>query len=510
MPGILRCVSKAAETASSIPLEFRSVSAFIGRTERGPINEAVRIRSFEQYKLHFGGEVSFSCVPQAVQQYFQQGGQEAVVVRVANRATRAGFAIPAGDEFLYLQARQPGRSEFIRVSVDLIPDTENLARFSLVVQRMAGAASSRIVDQELHTSLSMNPADQDFIAERLRRSQLVRLNVPLPASPPDATVASRVGAPIPYIAARTPGSDGEALSDYDLIGSNVERTGLFALDRIDRVDFVCLPPSPGTEHGVTTFLAAERYCEQRRALLIWDPPRSWVSPQAAVQSARDSSLISRNAVTYYPRPGSRAPGDACGDGLPACGAIAGAMAARAARGVWNDSDYEGIKGSLASADALDDAESAALKRCGVNILRGSDGSHYDFRGGLTLAGDPSDVWRNLNRRRLMFFILDSMERATRWVPLSLFESTTERELDRSVRQFLMGLHEQGALAGHTPAQAFHLGVDRPGPDLPATIRLRLGIALRRPGEFLRYEFIYEPDRQTVRRAPAQEAEQLAV
>ena len=60
-----------------IPLVAATVVAFIGRTERGPLNEPVAIRSFEDYRRIFGGHAGFSFVSFAVQHF----GSQWVVVR---------------------------------------------------------------------------------------------------------------------------------------------------------------------------------------------------------------------------------------------------------------------------------------------------------------------------------------------------------------------------------------------------------------------------------------------
>ena len=120
----------------------------------------------------------------------------------------------------------------------------------------------------------MDPTDERFIVDALQDSELVRLVGPLPSYRPAPTRARSPGQPIPYISVKQAGSDGEELTDYDIIGSNSEGTGLFALDRCERVDLVCVPPPPGRDLGSTSFVAATRYCERRRALLVWDPPWS--------------------------------------------------------------------------------------------------------------------------------------------------------------------------------------------------------------------------------------------
>ena len=96
------------EGERGIPVTAPTTAAFIGRTERGPVDEPVKIASFDDFRRAFGGHCPFSFLSFAVQHFFAQGGQAAVVVRVANRATRARLALPAGDGLLRLQARVPG------------------------------------------------------------------------------------------------------------------------------------------------------------------------------------------------------------------------------------------------------------------------------------------------------------------------------------------------------------------------------------------------------------------
>ena len=130
-------------------------------------------------------------------------------------------------------------------------------------------------DQELFHSLSLVEGGKRFIADILENSALIRLARPLPCQRPDATHAPHPGQPIPYVEINSNGSDGGELTDYDIIGSNEEGTGLFAIDAAERVNLICVPPAPsGRDLSITTFLAAERYCEKRKAMLIWDAPSS--------------------------------------------------------------------------------------------------------------------------------------------------------------------------------------------------------------------------------------------
>ena len=241
----------------------------------------------------------------------------AVVVRVANRATRAMLEIPAGREMLRLQARQPGSREHLRVSVDYDRVERSAGQIQSRDPRVSRAGSQLVDDQEVFDGLSMDPTDERFIVDALQDSELVRLVGPLPSYRPSATTTATPGRPIPYITVKQPGSDGEELTDYDVIGSNAEGTGLFALDRCERIDLVCVPSPPGRDLGSTSFLAATRYCERRRALLVWDPPWSWTSADTAVLGLRTSApreppradvlsrVCGRAAISAVTRPACR-------------------------------------------------------------------------------------------------------------------------------------------------------------------------------------------------------------
>ena len=95
-----------------------SITAFIGRALRGPVNESVRIQSFAEFQRIFGGLWVESMMAYAVQQYFQNGGSDAIVVRVvhtgdatpANNAAKATLVL-AGGTNLSLEAASEGKWE---------------------------------------------------------------------------------------------------------------------------------------------------------------------------------------------------------------------------------------------------------------------------------------------------------------------------------------------------------------------------------------------------------------
>src|SRR5688572_31952684 len=71
-----------------------SVTAFLGRSLRGPSNVATRCFSFDDFARKFGGLWADSPMTYAVYHYFQNGGSEAVIVRLAPGAGSATVNLP--------------------------------------------------------------------------------------------------------------------------------------------------------------------------------------------------------------------------------------------------------------------------------------------------------------------------------------------------------------------------------------------------------------------------------
>jgi phage tail sheath protein FI len=506
-------VPEADDGAELIPIVSSTVVAFIGRTERGPLNEPVVVKSFEEFTRAFGGHVPFSFVSLAVQHFFWHGGEIAVVVRVANRATRATIELAAGREVLRLQARQPGSREHLRVSVDYdrverLPD-----KFNLVIQRVARPGSQLVEDQEVFEALSMDPTDERFIVDALQDSELVRLVGPLPSYRPAATVPVRPGEPIPYITPKLAGTDGDELTDYDIIGSSAEGTGLFALDRVERVDLVCIPPPPNRDLGSTTFLAATRYSERRRAMLVWDPPWAWTSADAAVLGLRTSGQASRHALTYFPRVRPRGDLGRYAAGMPACGVVAGMLARADQSGVWHRMPAVDatLKAGLAPLFDLTERQAASLQRMGVNTFLRLQPGVSVLQGNVSFAGSAAldSLWQSLSASRLAAFVVRSVEAATRWVFVAERPDEVAADLERQVWIFLSRLKQRGALAGATPDQAFFVRTSaspETGRDGRETIVLRIGFAPRAPNEFVTYDFRFDASTLTTEVRPVRDAE----
>src|ERR1019366_2204506 len=75
-------------------------TAFVGRTLRGPVNRPIFIKNFTEFQHVFGGLWQPSPLGYAVEQFFDNGGREALVVRVVNGARSATLTLSAGSSAL--------------------------------------------------------------------------------------------------------------------------------------------------------------------------------------------------------------------------------------------------------------------------------------------------------------------------------------------------------------------------------------------------------------------------
>jgi hypothetical protein len=426
-----------------------AVTAFVGRALRGPVNQPVTLRAFADYQRVFGGLWQPSTLSYAVEQFFDSGGATAVVVRVANDARPCTLDLPAGRHRLRLQALQPGTREFLRAAVDYdgIGDNET-DRFNLVIQRVRAPGSEHIEDQEIYRRLSVDAASSRNAAAALAASQLVRVAGPLPPVRPDVVTAPGRAGLAGYVLSNPDGDDGGPLSDYDIIGSAAEGTGLFALAGAESFNFLCIPPlARDVDLGPSALLVAHRYCRDRHALLVVDPPAAWQSAQDALAAMRDWPLASDSAFMYFPRLLAYDKLRGRFESFAPCGAVAG-MLARAAehQPVWSPAaDETALRPGLRPLCVVSGVERARLAAAGVNVLQTLRPQGSATPPASTLAGAGAlQEQRLLGSRRLLLMILDSVERGTRWV---LFEPNGPALWRRAFAQlaaFFASLDEEGA------------------------------------------------------------------
>jgi uncharacterized protein len=470
------------------------ITAFIGRTLKGPVHRAVPIASFAEFEQQFGGLWQPSTLSYAVEQYFDNGGRRALIVRVVNGARPPTLTLPANGAQLRLIGVNPGSREYLRAAIDYdgIGASES-DRFNLVVQRVRIPGSELVEDQEILRRLSAEPGSARYLQDALRASRLVRALEALPVCRPDRTPAPLGGALVGYVQSNPDGDDGATLSDYDVIGSPVTRTGLFALQPEDRFDLLCIPPlGRDQDVGLSALLVAERFCRERHAMLVVDPPSSWSSCQAALAGLRDWPFRSENAVMFFPRVFGfdrlRNREETFGSSAAGAGLIA-RMDENCP--IWAASESEDLilRPGLRPIASLGDAERARLRQLGINGLQSVRAGLRTRTSPCTLAAGSSGAsdWKYLSARRLALFIVACIERGTAWLADAANGPDTWEQAQSAVEGFLDALDREGAFAGSEPRDSYFVicdeRVNRPNTIAEGRISVLFGFATTRPAEF---------------------------
>ena len=442
-------------------------TAFVGRTLRGPVNRPVFIKSFAEFQYVFGGLWQPSLLGYAIEQFFDNGGREALIVRVVNGARSATLTLKAGSEALRLHALRPGTREFLRASVDYDNIAiDEIGLFNLTVQRVRAQGTGQVEDQEIFQRLSMSPADERYLPRAIAQSALIRLKGDMPAQRPDRTLDPASGLATAYINLNSDGDDGAPLTDYDLIGSSQDHTGVFALDHAAYFNLLCIPPlSRDQDVGPSALLVAARYCKERRALLIVDPPSSWQTADDALAGLRDWNFPNENALMYFPRVLAHDKLRGHFESFAPCGAVAGMLArCDETSPVWLQTEREDpiLRPGFRPACLVGEDRRMRLASLGVNTVQAIRSTgRMSVRGRTLAAGNTANAdWRYLPARRLALFILNSIECGTRWIAAGRSPADVAETLISQVRAFLEGLCEAGAFGSRRADDAFFVICDQ--------------------------------------------------
>ena len=485
-----------------------SITAFIGFAQRGPVNEPTRVQSFAEFARIFGGLSDLSTMSYAVQHYFLNGGRDAVIVRAArltgdsaNRAKKSTLTVGAGANELKLEAANEGTwGDKLRVRVD--HDTRDPADATLYNLSVRDANTGEI---EVFRNLSATPANPRFVTRVLEQtSKLVR--VPSPGTTGNARPPANAAVPAggdPFAdATSTPfatnGADGEA-AVTDLVPASPNKTGVYALDKVDLFNLLCIPPvKRAGDMTTTTLSAASAYCADRRALLIVDPHSSWDEPSDIISGPNGLSTYSglkrKNSAIYFPRIKVADPVlDGALDSFPPCGAVAGIMARTdAERGVWKApaGQEAALTGAQGLSVTLTDGENGQLNPLGVNCLRTFPVIGNVVWGARTLDGADAlaSEWKYVPVRRLALFLEESLYRGTQWVVFEPNDEPLWAQIRLNVGAFMQNLFRQGAFQGTTPREAYFVKCDKETTTQNdvnlGIVNILVGFAPLKPAEFV--------------------------
>ena len=495
-PGVyVEEISSGVRTIIGVPT---SITAFIGRALRGPVDEPVTINGHADFERIFGGLWIGSHLGFAVQDYFLNGGGQAIIVRVTGTGSSAAVLEDA-EHGLFLEASSEGAwADQIRarVDTDVLPASadslgvELSDLFNLTVRD--GATG------EIETFPNVTFVDSPRRLDRIlaTNSRLVRATGLGSAVLPHNTATDAVwtsdtqSSPV-----STNGSDDTGLVQADVLGSANDKTGLFALEKAEIFNLLVIPPyTVAGDVDPALWPQAAAYCEQRRALLLIDPPSDWTTKDQAKSGIASFGITSKNAALYFPRILRPNPfHDNRLEPFAPSGAVAGVCSRTdAARGVWKaPAGLEAtLNGVVDLSVPLTDPENGELNPLGINCLRIRPAAGPTVWGARTRQGDDrlASEWKYVPVRRLALYLEESLYRGLQWVVFEPNDEPLWAQIRLNVGGFLQNLFRQGAFQGSTPQQAYFVKCDRETTtqnDIDrGIVNIVVGFAPLRPAEFV--------------------------
>jgi phage tail sheath protein FI len=519
-PGVyIQEIPSGVRTISSVST---SITAFLGRTARGPVNEPITINSYADFERTFGGLWPQSSLGQVVRDFYLNGGSQAVIVRLFNDGSQPSTSstssssksskdsppppkinAPLMVNTLPLEARDPGSwGNYLRARIDSVPSgiaqNYNLADGDLFTLTLY---DKRTGAMEVFRNVSVKPSTQQVDKILAVQSLLARVpaNTNLPAATPpahgnpakgktiwDDDTASTGVNPTDFV------TDGGSLTSNDFIGDGLQanKQGLYALERIALFNLLCIPPySVSGDIDADLIAEAAAYCEKRRAMFLIDPPSSWLSKESAKSGIASLGTNSKNAILYFPR--FKRP-NSLDDSVPS-GAVAGIIARTdAQRGVWKSP--AGIDATLVGVSQfsvpLTDDEIGELNPLGINCLRTLPAAGPVVWGARTLQGNDSlaSEWKYISVRRLTLFIEESLYQGTKWVVFEPNDEPLWAQIRLNIGSFMHDLFRQGAFQGTAPKDAYLVKCDSETTTQSdinnGIVNILVGFAPLKPAEFV--------------------------
>lgn len=158
-PGVyIQEVSSGVKTITGVAT---SITAFFGRANKGPLNRAIRCLSYADFVRNFGGSPAESELGLSVKQFYDNGGSDCYIVRLAKDAKKAAVQINnyAGTAVLIASAKAEGLwGNGLRVEVDYDTVTPGETFNLNVYQEEAG----KILASESFTNLTMDYTSARF------------------------------------------------------------------------------------------------------------------------------------------------------------------------------------------------------------------------------------------------------------------------------------------------------------------------------------------------------------
>lgn len=472
-----------------------SVAAFIGFTEKGPLNEPTLVTSWPRFEDIFGGFLPGAFLPYSVFGFFDNGGEICYVLRLPTTKDGQMAEFPPGRAAIELPARQPGVGPSLLVVAKQKGDAG--AAISVEIRGGKGDTFTLIArseaKEEVFSGVTLGRRGKTTLATLNETSELVQVQV-LESS---ARLKDRFPVVGTYGLAMpgTTALEKVEVNAETFKGDVLARRGIGGLEVIEEVTLVCAPDLMRVyESGVldddglkSAQLAMIAHCENMgdRMAILDAPPG--LNPQQVAKWRRDEAgYNSKYAALYYPWI-EIVDVDGKPLMLPPCGHVAGIYArVDSEQGIHKAPANEVLHGALGVAMLVTKDEQDILNPLSVNCIREFPGRGVRVWGARLLSSDPA--WRYINVRRLFNYVEESVREGTQWVVFEPNEPFLWGQVTRDINAFLRSVWRSGALAGTSPEQAFYVKCDEElNPPLirdQGQLIIEIGLAPTKPAEFI--------------------------
>ena len=460
-----------------------SITVFVGYThpyKTKVFGEAVRIFSFSDYERAFGGLFSSglvkSRVPDAVYQFYLNGGSDAYVVGLRPKFLDAsGPVVNVVGQF--------SDPQFMPIAK--APATTANAGIVFTAREPTDQIPMRVAISNLKASSPAPGAPLDTFdvvityGTRVESFRGVTIN---PSGPlPDArisldtstlaTAAADTGGygtamqtgSYPFTQA-FPAGFNTTFTEADFIDVFDENTSL------DKVQIFNLLLTPGIYDNAINS-AALAFAERKRAFVIMDAPEEAAADDSdplltPVDLLVANKPLSQNGAIYFPYLLSINALTSAQVEIAPSGYVAGIYAKEDVnRGVWKAP--AGIETTVLNTTGvvprgnMTDPRQGVLNPLGINCLRAFPGLGTVVFGARTLVSgnDAFQQWWYVPVRRMTLFIEQTLLANLRWVVFEPNDEPLWVAIRTSIENFMLSLFNQGALQGSQPSQAFQVKCD---------------------------------------------------
>jgi uncharacterized protein len=510
-----------------VPIEGVSTSTagFVGQTLRGPVAPRL-VTSWLEFQRWYGAHIdtAISYLPWAVQGYFDNGGQRAVIARaVRSNTDTAVFDLETadGNQNLRVQAIGPGlwgNRMFLRVHAGTqrgfhltvlyytqVPDPFVDPLDPDEISNQDRVEPAVIEDYD---NLGVEPRGPNYALTIVNAgSNLITLSWTAP--PPAGTPT--LPNPVEFADAQLDGGDeGDAaptLANY--VGAAATATspatGLTGLAAIDELALLCVPDEVIIPEITEQVLQQCERLRDRFAVLQVPQGQSDVNQITVNRPSLYGAIYWPWIRVFDPiTQGTRL--------VPPGGHVLGIYARTDInRGVHKAPANEDVRGIITRDISgtegplefkVTKGQQDTLNPKGVNVIRDFRADRRGIRvwGARTISTEPD--WKYVNVRRLFIFLEESIDEGTQFVVFEPNYEPTWAIVRRSITSFLTRVWRDGALMGTTPEEAFFVKCDRTTMTQDDIDNGRLicyiGVAPVKPAEFVIFRFT----QKTLEAAPA--------